>query len=79
MASVSHTPTFVHKFVGRGDLYGFTIDERGHNLPADCGPWTFVQTVRLAPDDPPRIRLSSKEVLDAVHKHGLFVVHLPSA
>lgn len=62
----------VHVFRAKGDNYGFTEDQTGSNLPNVSGPWTFVKTMDLRDDDPPRVALSSQEALEGIRRKGFY-------
>jgi hypothetical protein len=46
----------VHIFKAQGNLYGFTRDPSGANLPADRGAWTAFKAIEIFEDHPaPRL------------------------
>jgi hypothetical protein len=61
----------VHIFQGGDELYGFTPQDNGGNLPAEYSPWRPLKSVEMDPDrSAHRIRLNETEVLAAIKRQG---------
>jgi hypothetical protein len=71
----------VHIFKGHGvDLYGFTPQAGGGNLPADKGPWARFKSVEMFEDHPgPRIGVDEADVLAAIERQGFYLWEHPLA
>jgi len=57
-----------------GELYGFTTDKTGANLPANLGPWRYHSEHNMNRGEPPRIAVRTEEVLDGIENKGFQVV-----
>jgi hypothetical protein len=61
----------VHVFKAPNDLYGFTEDLTGANLPADRGPWTSFKSIEVYEHHPaPRIGVHESDVLFDIKQQG---------
>ena len=52
------------------NLYGFTPDTTGKNLPTDLGPWVLFKTTEVSASDVPRIAVSSQDIIKSVQEQG---------
>jgi hypothetical protein len=64
----------VYVFKSDSDLYGFTAESSGGNLPADKGPWTLFQERAMFKDSPlPRIGVNEADVVAAIDSQGFYL------
>lgn len=64
----------VYIFEGEGNLYAFTRDETGGNLPADRSPWTLFKSVEMFENHPAkRIGVDEREVLAGIEGQGFYL------
>jgi len=66
----------VHIFRGTGQVFGFTKDSKGTNLPSQYGPWTAFKSLDLNRDWKPTPGVNTIECLEDIEKYGF---HLTSA
>lgn len=65
----------VHVLRGKDRVFGFTLDERGANLPEQYGPWTSFKMIELYHDEPYQ-GVDVDACLGDLERHGF---HLTSA
>jgi hypothetical protein len=66
----------VHIFKASGDLYGFTPEESGSNLPADKGPWAWYSSIEVFKEFPmTRSRVDEAKILAAIEGQGFFLTN----
>ena len=53
-----------------GELYGFTTDKAGGNLPADLGPWRYHSEHNMNRGEPPRIAVRTEGSSTALRTKG---------
>jgi hypothetical protein len=72
------TTVYLFRSTAVRDLYGFTLEESGSNLPGDSGPWTHdrVKSIEVFKDHPRQRPVSEAEILAGIEKHGF---HLATA
>jgi hypothetical protein len=74
-------PMDVHIFKSQseGDLYGFTPEPSGDNLPADRGPWAPWSdrgSIQIFEDHPrPRIGINEADILAAIKSQGFYLIN----
>jgi hypothetical protein len=59
-------------------LYAFTADPKGHVLPSRIYPqidWRFQRSVTLRLDGCPPKKRMVRVILDAIIKHGFYLIH----
>jgi hypothetical protein len=54
------------------DLYGFTSDRSGNNLPPR-GEWKYFKTIDMAVGETPRWGVSTEKALEAIEKDGFYL------
>jgi hypothetical protein len=55
------------------DLYGFSSDRDGNNLPPERGQWKYFKTIDMAVGKTPRWGVSSEKALEAIEKDGFYL------
>jgi hypothetical protein len=55
------------------DLYGFSSDLDGNNLPLERGQWKYFKTIDMAVGKTPRWGVSSEKALEAIEKDGFYL------
>jgi hypothetical protein len=68
----------VHIFKGAGsNLYGFTIESNGKNLPVNEGhPWTEFNSIEIFDEHPvPRIGVNEADILEGIRELGFYVTN----
>jgi hypothetical protein len=64
----------VYSFTGKqSDVYGFTPDASGANLPATYAPWQLHGANDVDPTDGPRMGVASKDILAGIGKDGYYL------
>lgn len=63
----------VHVFSNKDNLYGFSIDRTGNNLPHQDSKWKYFKTITPEAGEPPRIALETDDLLKALDEKGYFV------
>jgi hypothetical protein len=58
------------------EVYGFTLDSSGSNLPALYAPWHAHGTHDINPNDGPRIGVSSSDILGGIQRDGYYLVRV---
>jgi hypothetical protein len=54
------------------DLYGFTSDRSGNNLPPR-GEWKYFKTIEMAVGETPRWGVSTEKALEAIERDGFYL------
>src|SRR5262249_1695454 len=54
------------------DLYGFTSDRSGNNLPPR-GEWKYFKTIEMSVGETPRWGVSTEKALEAIEKDGFYL------
>jgi hypothetical protein len=55
------------------EMYGFTPDKNGANLPADLAPWTKHSELDVNLGEPPRTGVPTEDILDGIKRDGFLV------
>ena len=55
------------------DLYGFSSDRDGNNLPPERGQWMYFKTIDIAVGKTARWGVSSEKALEAIEKDGFYL------
>jgi hypothetical protein len=64
----------VHIFKAAGNLFGFTREATGDNLPADRGPWTPFKSIEIVEDHPaPRIGVNEADIIGGIENQGFYL------
>jgi hypothetical protein len=54
------------------DLYGFTSDRDGNNLPPERGQWKYFKTIDMV-GKTPRWGVSSEKAIEVIEKDGFYL------
>ena len=54
-------------------VYGFTPDATGGNLPPAFAPWAKFHELDVNPGDPPRVAVKSEDILEGIRRDGFYL------
>lgn len=63
----------VYVFKGKSQIFGFTPDQSGSNLPSEHQPWKKFKELDIVRGETPRIAVNTDEVLDSIAKRGYHI------
>ena len=63
----------IHIFRGKDQIFGFTADPEGFNLPSSHGPWRIFRIVSLSRGGRPFPGVQIESCLNDIEKHGVHV------
>ena len=63
----------VYIFQGSGNYYGFTTKDDASDLDPSKGPWSLFKTQDMNRGEPPRIGISTDEVLDVLESGKSYI------
>ena len=55
------------------NLYGFTSDRDGNNLPFERGEWKYLKTIDMAVGGTHQWGASTEKALEAIEKDGFYL------
>lgn len=68
---------FVYEAENMKDVYGYVKDNNVGNLPNNINGkninWKFWRTLHIEENEPPRLGLNTKEMLDAINNNGFYL------
>ena len=68
---------YVFEVKNRNGIYGYTRQEDGGNLPKKLNNqsviWKSFRTLEIEENEPPRIGLNTKEMLEHINNEGFYI------
>jgi len=58
------------------NMYGFTPDQTGGNLPKEFGPWSKFKELDVNPGEPPRAGVKTEDILDGIKRDGFHLARV---
>tara|TARA_R110002049_G_scaffold96750_1_gene236457 strand:+ start:407 stop:664 length:258 start_codon:yes stop_codon:yes gene_type:complete len=59
-----------HKSSMQNEIFGFTEDAQGLNLPEESGPWKFIRETTMNRGEGPRIGENTEKILNDIENVG---------
>ncbi len=60
----------VYIFSGPNNVFGYTSDDTGANLPSASGPWALFKTIEMTDGETGRIGVNSADALADINRQG---------